>query len=153
MDLPGEERRQIAESFGVDPELVSHLPELLADVQALGGWPETIVDVLRPVAQGARVLDLGCGKGDVAIPLARELGCRVHGIDLFPPFVEEARTRAEEEGVADLCRFQVGDLRAMLEQLEGHDVAIMAAVGASVLGGFMGSVVQCGGASAPAATW
>jgi SAM-dependent methyltransferase len=49
---------------------------------------------------GARVLDLGCGAGRNAVPLA-EMGWRVVGLDLSWPMLQAAATRAREAGVAD----------------------------------------------------
>ncbi len=125
--------RQIAAAFGIEPVLLPVLPELLADVWVLGSWPEYIVHLLRSAAtlpEGASVVDLGCGKGAVAIPIARDLSFRVHGIDLFPPFLAEARARAESAGVSELCRFEEGDLRQAVRAGRRYDVAVLAGVGA-----------------------
>src|SRR3972149_4900380 len=54
----------------------------------------------RHRAGGARVLDLGCGAGRNAVPLAR-LGWDVLGIDLSMPMLSAAAQRAREDGVAD----------------------------------------------------
>jgi SAM-dependent methyltransferase len=136
-------RQQVARSFGVGPALVPLLPELLADIWSLGSWPGEIARLLgesRGLARRARAMDLGCGKGAVSVPLARELGFRVLGIDLFAPFLEEARARAEEAGVAGLCRFEIGDLRQTVRRLREFDVALLAGVGAGVFGGYSGCV-------------
>jgi SAM-dependent methyltransferase len=45
------------------------------------------------VGQGARVLDVGCGTGVVAITAAR-LGARATGVDLTPQLLERARENA-----------------------------------------------------------
>jgi SAM-dependent methyltransferase len=47
---------------------------------------------------GARVLDLACGHGRIALELARR-GFRVTGLDLSPRSLELARAAAEEEGL------------------------------------------------------
>ncbi len=60
---------------------------------------------------GSRILDLGCGKGAVAIAMARALGCRVTGIDACAPFIEKARERASALGAADRGRFRGGDIQ------------------------------------------
>jgi tRNA/tmRNA/rRNA uracil-C5-methylase (TrmA/RlmC/RlmD family) len=135
--------RQIAVAFDVEPELVAVLPELLADIWVLGSWPEKIVGLLRgctTLPERASVVDLGCGKGAVAIPLARELGFTVHGTDLFPPFVEEAVARAASAGVADLCRFEVGDVREAVQSLGDYDAAVFAGVGAGLWGDYSSCV-------------
>ncbi|MDD5711768.1 MAG: methionine biosynthesis protein MetW, partial [Smithellaceae bacterium] len=38
--------------------------------------------ISRLVSRGARVLDLGCGDGELLALLAKEKGCRVQGIEL-----------------------------------------------------------------------
>jgi ubiquinone/menaquinone biosynthesis C-methylase UbiE len=54
-----------------------------------------------------RVLDLGCGDGTTAIPLAR-LGAEVVGIDIAENLVDAGKRRAAEERLERL-KFQVGD--------------------------------------------
>src|SRR3954464_2768914 len=58
---------------------------------------------------GMRVLDIGCGAGRNALPIAR-LGCQVAGTDLSWPMLTAAAGRAREERLAD--RFH-GTPRAM----------------------------------------
>jgi ubiquinone/menaquinone biosynthesis C-methylase UbiE len=54
-----------------------------------------------------QVLDLGCGDGTTAIPLART-GAEVTGIDIASNLVEAGNKRAAEAGLAHL-KFQEGD--------------------------------------------
>jgi len=54
-----------------------------------------------------RVLDLGCGDGTTAVPLAR-LGAEVVGIDIAKNLVDAGNKRAAEAGLNRL-RFQEGD--------------------------------------------
>lgn len=63
-------------------------------------------------APGTKVLDVGCGIGRWSRLLARR-GARVTGVDLSPTMVAEARRRAEREGVAERCRFEVADLASL----------------------------------------
>lgn len=112
--MDAKEKSVLAEALGVSPEIVHYLPELLADIWVLGSWPKVIVDWLRHLdlpPQSTQVLDLGCGKGAVAIHLAQESGFRVLGIDLFPPFIQEAKFRASKYGLTSLCKFEIGDIR------------------------------------------
>ena len=89
--------QEIATFFHVDVEIVYFIPELLADFDELGSFPETIVALLRDVdwpKEDASVLDLGSGLGAVSRAIAKEFQCRVTGIDMFEPFVTDASRRA-----------------------------------------------------------
>ena len=63
---------------------------------------------LRP---GDRILELGCGDGSLSCMLAAE-GFDVTGVDISQGMVEEARHRAEREGVR--ARFEVADSDAFM---------------------------------------
>jgi SAM-dependent methyltransferase len=129
--------QQIARSLETTVELLPFLPELLVDLWALGCSVETIVDLLRPLELGdpeRRVFDVGCGKGAVAVSVAKALGCSVYGVDGFEPFIDEARERAKAAGVAELCTFECGDMREAVKQVRDHDVAIYAAHGPMLAG-------------------
>jgi ubiquinone/menaquinone biosynthesis C-methylase UbiE len=54
-----------------------------------------------------RILDLGCGDGTTAVPMAR-LGADVTGIDIARNLVDAGRKRASQEGLHRL-KFQEGD--------------------------------------------
>ena len=68
---------------------------------------------------GARVLDLACGHGRHAIPLAKR-GFDVTGYDLSEVFLERARADAEAEGVT--ARWVRGDMRELPFDGELHAV-------------------------------
>lgn len=53
------------------------------------------------VQPGAEALDLGCGSGQLSVPLAR-LGAHVTGVDISPRMIEMVRTRAAEEHLEHL---------------------------------------------------
>ena len=55
-----------------------------------------------------RALDLGCGDGTTAVPLAR-LGVDTTGIDIARNLVEAGNARARQLGLTDRLRFQEGD--------------------------------------------
>jgi SAM-dependent methyltransferase len=50
------------------------------------------------IERGTTVLDVACGTGNAAIPAARA-GGRVTGLDLVPKLLEQARAKAEDEGL------------------------------------------------------
>ncbi len=66
---------------------------------------EEFVDRLQ-IKPGARVLDLACGTGNLAIPAARR-SALVWGLDIAPNLLEQARARASAEGLQ--ATFEEGD--------------------------------------------
>lgn len=125
----------ISYALEVEAELLPLIPELLADLDELGGDASLIVEVLGDLvlSESTRVIDLGCGKGALAITIATELGFRVHGIELFEPFVKICQERAAAVGVADRCTFEQANILRAAESVEPYDIAIFAALG-DVLG-------------------
>ena len=69
------------------------------------------------VPEGGKVLDVACGTGRLAIPLARR-GYRVTGIDLSPLFVDKARERSADEGLD--VDFIVGDMQGVSSSMAKH---------------------------------
>jgi SAM-dependent methyltransferase len=62
------------------------------------------------IPAGARVLDIACGTGNTAIPLARR-GCIVTGVDIATNLIEQARARAAADHLA--ITFDEGDAEAL----------------------------------------
>ncbi|PKA19070.1 class I SAM-dependent methyltransferase [Leptospira haakeii] len=69
------------------------------------------------ITSSKRILDLGCGDGTTAIPLARS-GAEVLGIDIAKNLVEAGNRRAKEEGLSNL-KFQEGDA-CNLQEIPDH---------------------------------
>ncbi|MFN2184359.1 MAG: corrinoid protein-associated methyltransferase CpaM [Anaerolineae bacterium] len=66
----------------------------------LGRLERVRCDIVARVAEGDRVLDIGCGTGALAVMLARN-GARVTGIDIAPAMLSLAAQRVREEGLQD----------------------------------------------------
>lgn len=62
------------------------------------------------VMPGARVLDIACGSGQLALMAARA-GAVVTGVDIATNLIEQARARAQEEGLT--VQFDEGDAEAL----------------------------------------
>lgn len=117
-------------------ELLPFLPYLLQDLWELGSSPDDMISLLKehmPITENTKILDLGCGKGAVAIKIAQNLSVKVNGIDLIPEFIENAKQKAEEFSVDDLCRFTMGDINEAVNEEKNYDCVILGAVG-DVLG-------------------
>ncbi len=59
-----------------------------------------------------RVVDLGSGDGKIVIAAAREFEAPARGVEFDPSMVEVSRRNAEQAGVAQLARFEQGDIFA-----------------------------------------
>ena len=71
------------------------------------------VDLVRrllDIHAGMAVLDLACGHGRIANPLAA-LGCRVVGLDITPAFLDQARHEAAVSGL--MIEYVEGDMRSL----------------------------------------
>jgi len=123
--------REVARTLEVDPELLPYVPELLADLAELGTSAHQVVECVRAagVKPGETALDLGCGKGTVAVALAERLGLVVEGVDAMPDFVRSARALAARHGVGARCTFREADLRTLLRGSGRRDVVLLLAVG------------------------
>ncbi len=79
-----------------------------------GRWQRAF-DAMAPVAEGMRLLDVGCGTGDLTLILARRVGPggKVVGLDLTPEMLAVAR-----EKVA------ASSLSARIDLVEGNALAL-----------------------------
>jgi len=81
-----------------DPRSFVTLTELRAMARDLG------------VGAGQTIVDLGCGQGGPSCWVARDTGAALVGVDLSPVGVARATERAQELGLGERTRFQVGDI-------------------------------------------
>ena len=117
---------------GSDKELFPYLPYILQDIWEIGTDPATVIDIIKANFRDyadLKILDLGCGKGAVSVKVAAALGCKCHGIDAVPEFVEYAKQKSIEHKVAHLCTFETGDIRKRIHDFSGYDVVVLGAIG------------------------
>jgi ubiquinone/menaquinone biosynthesis C-methylase UbiE len=130
--------RSIADSLETEESLLPLMPELLQDLWAMGCSPELVVRLLKPLnLKNVRVLDLACGKGALAITLAREFGFEAVGIDANGVFLKEAEQKAHQFNVSHLCTFKAGDIREAVHKEKNYDLVTYAS-----LGGLLGNYSQ-----------
>ncbi len=77
--------------------------------------------ITRFLKKGWKVLDLACGYGRMAFPLA-SMGFEVEGIDITPAFIEKAKEKAEKLNLK--IGFRVGDIKALPYEDNSFDSAI-----------------------------
>jgi SAM-dependent methyltransferase len=117
----------VADSPSTDPKVVEGFtrvddqPEvafLVNTMDATADWPAVRrlraweLERIAPIT-GDRILDVGCGLGDVLTPLAAVVGPtgRLVGIDASEAFLAVARQRAEAEGAS--VDYRTGDATAL----------------------------------------
>lgn len=88
--------------------------------KTIAGGAEEFVQRLA-IPAGSRVLDVACGTGNLAIPLARS-GCIVTGVDIAPNLLEQARARAATEKLS--IQFDEGDAEKLPYEDSIFDVVV-----------------------------
>ena len=88
--------------------------------KTIAGGAEAFVARLD-IPAGAKVLDVACGTGNLAIPLARQ-GCIVTGVDIASNLLVQARERAAAEGLT--AEFEEGDAEALPYYPESFDAVV-----------------------------
>jgi SAM-dependent methyltransferase len=74
-----------------------------------------------PIKPGTRMLDVACGAGQIALSAARA-GVRVIGVDIATNLIEQARARAQAEGVD--VRFDEGDAEMLPYEDASFDLVV-----------------------------
>jgi 2-polyprenyl-3-methyl-5-hydroxy-6-metoxy-1,4-benzoquinol methylase len=73
-------------------------------------WLPALDGVTDKLERGGSVCDVGCGGGLAAITIAKAFPrAQVHGYDVHQGSIENARARADAEGVGDRVSFEVRD--------------------------------------------
>ncbi|MFI6818183.1 SAM-dependent methyltransferase [Nonomuraea sp. NPDC050328] len=85
------------------------------------------------IAPGTRQLDLACGKGELLSSWSSAYGLRGVGVDISHVFLDAARERAAELGVAEDVEFVQGDAGAYDAGAGTFD--IVSCIGATWIGG------------------
>lgn len=115
-----------------EPQLRPFIPYLLQDLWEIGSSSKIVLEMLKRNnlhTQQLKILDIGCGKGAVSIPIAKEVYATVYGIDAMPEFIETAKQKAQEFGIGKFCTFVNGDATKLINDLKGFNLVMMASVG------------------------
>ena len=115
------------------PEMAPEMETLKARLKAtwMAGDYGTAAKYLEPgaleflerlrVEPGTRLLDVACGAGQISIPAARA-GAHVTGVDIATNSIEQARTRARDEGLD--ARFEEGDAEMLPYEDASFDLVV-----------------------------
>ncbi|THA79758.1 methyltransferase domain-containing protein [Streptomyces sp. A0592] len=90
-------------------------------------------------APGTRMLDLASGKGEMLCTWARDHGVSGTGVDISTVFIDAARERAAELGVADRVDFVHADASG---HVADDPVGIAACIGATWIGSGVAGTVE-----------
>jgi len=100
-------RRVLAVHLDPDTHMASRAPDV---IDAHVEWLRALISAEEaPKDRPVHVVDLGCGPGLYALPLARA-GCRVTGIDFGPAVVAHARREVERAACTELVEIVEADL-------------------------------------------
>ncbi|MCZ6535808.1 MAG: methyltransferase domain-containing protein [Chloroflexi bacterium] len=102
----------IRDAFTRQADYISTSPAFIAQerIDLVMGLAKAGGDATTPLDQ-ARVMDVACGAGIVAVALAKHVG-KVTGVDLTPAVLEKAEVLAVESGVTN-TQFVLGDAAAL----------------------------------------
>jgi len=113
-----------------------------ADLRILNPTSDGKLDelvALLDLGPEARLLDIGCGKGDFAVRAVEHWGCRAVGVDLSPDFAEDARRRVRDAGLAD--RIEIVERAGAEFEAEAGSFDVVSCLGASwIFGGYAGTL-------------
>lgn len=117
-----------------DEQLLPFIDYLLQDLWEIGSSSQKMIDILEKNKVAAKfeklkILDLGCGKGGISIPIAKKYNAEVTGIDAMQEFINTANKKAKEWGVEKKCSFIAGDAEEEIKKLNGFNIVMFASVG------------------------
>ncbi len=106
------------------------------DRKGPGNYAETYraLQLCTNIPAEPNILDIGCGSGNNAVDLAKMCAGTITAIDIYEPFLQEARERARAAGVGDRIATQKEDMAKLPFKAEEFD--IIWSEGASYIMGF-----------------
>jgi SAM-dependent methyltransferase len=113
-DSPTARRQRSLYAYATAQGVISHVHSIKADAIRASG--EAVTAALAGLPAGARVLDLGCNTGHLALWYAHQFPhLEIVGCDFVPEAIDKARQAAAERGIANV-RFEVADLAVGLPE-------------------------------------
>ena len=105
------------------PDYAISYSDAFAQLQPLHSAGNNAAHLLLLLRPGLRLLDFGCGSGDISVGLAKAIAPgELHGVDMQEAQIKLARSLAASTGT-DNAIFHVGDVTAMPFEDDFFDVA------------------------------
>lgn len=137
----------VGNAFGINPRLVPLIVELQRGKVIIDPLTkESVMEMARRLGlkPGDTVLDLGCGKAGVCLPLVMAYKVKLTGVDILPEFVREAWARAEATGLYPNCDFITADAVEFARAAQGQWNAVLLMGLAPVFGGLEEAIIIAG---------
>jgi SAM-dependent methyltransferase len=116
--------RSALEDMGLDPDNLDPGGETGPDEFHTMGRPATVALAnLAAIADGEKVLDVGCGMGGPARVLAHQFGAEMTGVDLTQEFVDVGRELTDATGLSDKVDLRVANALDLPFDDDSFDVA------------------------------
>lgn len=84
-----------------------------------------IREILKYLADGDRVLDIGCANGYSTVQFASQRRITIRGLDYIPEMIQGARTRLRSGQFPENIEFDVGDITALREPDQVYDKVVV----------------------------
>lgn len=122
-------KEQAISYFHLQSDQYAERYSVLARGDMLWDRHHAILEMVRAAAlpPASNIVDLACGPGLLSLDLARR-GYRGVGVDGAAAMVSRSQAQAQAAGIADLWRYQVGDVEAVPLPSAAFDAAISAGV-------------------------
>jgi ubiquinone/menaquinone biosynthesis C-methylase UbiE len=122
----------VSASLDAEDELYHLLPELFQDLDEIGVRATRVVELLKnaKLKPGAKVIDLGCGKGTISRAISEQYNLLVTGYDAVPAFIDFAKTKKSRNYP---CEFKLADIRKLEVPNSAADLVCFLAMG-NILG-------------------
>lgn|GEM_PF-6805831 len=108
----------------VDKDIKDYMKELIQKYDYYDPIKDRIESLKFAKIKNKKILDVGTGKGYVAILAAKNFKCDVTTIELFKEKLKLAKANAKKEGVDDKIRFIAGDAAKIPFQDDSFDAVI-----------------------------
>lgn len=102
----------------------NNLISIVKETNRVPGGFKTLQEVanITMLDSSKHILEIGTSTGVSAIELARLTKCKIDSIDVNERSIEEARKRAEKEGLLKYINFQIGDAQNMTFADKSFDI-------------------------------